>query len=269
VGYHCLNLDFGFDLAWCRRVLTEPQEQSPHWRTSTIVLAVVVMVLLGLIIGYLALGDSREPAAVGSTTTVTSAQSSTSSVPRASTTTSFEPTTTTLVPPGTPLPTQPPDTSVDGQVTFTAVEDTYIDSGDTTRPRGFDPGLVLENDPPELKLGLIRFDVVGLPEGVEIESAVLRLYVEVAGDDALTVHGVVGEWTEAETTAVDSPEIGATVATIPPGFPDLDYVEVEVTDLIDGDGLVDIYVATSSPRTTELGSRETPGPPQLIVSWDE
>lgn len=247
--------------------IQQPDDESPEsgWKTGVIVLAVAVVILIGVIVGYLVAGDDDDPVATPSTTTSTTLPPVTTTTAANPATTSVEPTTT--LPLGTPAPTVPPDTSVEGQITFTAVEDTFIDASDTATPQGLEPGLALENDPPELKMALIRFDLTGLPTDQELSAARLLLFVEAGGEGAVTVHTVDGEWSEVDTTSANAPEVGTTVAAVEAGFAELTYIEFDISGLITGDGVLDLYVATSSPRSTELGSRESASPPQLVVEW--
>ena len=218
-----------------------------------IVLAVVVTVLLGAIIGFVATGGlSDDPAAestVGTTTT---------SVAIAATTV---PQTTTLA------ETQPPATDAPGQLTIEAVEDTYTNSSDPADVSGFDDVLELEDDPPEVKSALIRFDTAGTPD-VEVQGLTLRLFVVFSSGAAIEVHRVEGSWSETDTTAASAPAVGELIATIPPGVTEGEIVEVDLTGLVTVPGPVDLYLTTEGDDTIEIASKESgANAPALIVHW--
>lgn len=237
------------------------------WRGPTLIgLAVVVVVLLGVVIGLVVSGSDDDPVAASSTTTF----SVETTVPTTSPiTSSTEPTPTTA--PGQPGETIPPDTSTPGQIVFTASEDTVSDSTDPEVILGFEPVLAVENDtdPPQLILSLIRFEVTGVPDGVEPDSVTLRLFAEFPVDGSVSVHTVDGEWSEATTTSGNAPDIGEIVSLIPEGAGGGMYVDVDVAPAFTGNGQLDFYLATSSSGNIPFGSRESPNPPQLVVELDE
>lgn len=242
--------------------MVEEQREPSGWRTGAIVLAVAVVILVGVIVGYIVSGglNGEESAAPSTTSTVLS---TTTTPPIVTTTTPLE---TTTVVPTSPVPTVGPDTSVEGQITFTAVEDTFVDVTETT-PMGLELSLNVEDDPPELQQALIRFDVTGLPEGEAVSSAVLRLFVQEAANELVAVRGVEGDWDELTTIATNAPGVGGEVASFLPDT-ELAIVEVDIADLLEGEGLVDVYLVATSARTAGFASRESINPPTLVVRWD-
>lgn len=242
--------------------MVDEQREPSRWRTSTIILAVAVVVLIGVIIGYIISGGLQEPEAANPSTTSTSVQASTTTAPIVSTTTPEE---TTTIAPSAPVPTVPPDTSVDGQITFTAVEDTFIDVTEFA-PLGLELSLSVEDDPPELQQALIRFDLTALPEG-EVSSAILRLHVVESASELVAVRGVEGDWDELTTTATNAPDVGGEITTFMPET-ELATVEVDLTELVEGVGPLDIYLVATSARTAGFSSRESINPPTLVVRWD-
>ena len=108
-------------------------------QTIIIVLAVVLTILVGLVVGFLATGGlSQEPAAAPTTTPAPPD--------------SVDAPSTTAVPPTSPTVSMPP-----GQTAVTASEDTSVNSGQPEEINGFEDVLEIENDPPENKQALIRF----------------------------------------------------------------------------------------------------------------
>lgn len=238
--------------------MTDEGPVARDWKTiSIIALAVVVTVLLGAIIGYVASGGlSDEPtneAAPAATTTPTSAP------PVVGTTTPTSVVATNLP----PVSEDPP-----GQLTILATEDTYTDASDPEEVNGFDAVIELENDPPEVKQSLIRFDVAGIPEGVAIETVSLRLYTTAPSSSPIAVHLVDGEWNETETGAANAPAIGDRVATIDPGGAQGEPVEGDLTGVVTGPGPFNIYLISTTENTTEIFSRENgANGPALILRW--
>ena len=237
------------------------------WRGPTLIgLAVVVVVLLGVVIGLVVSGSDDDPVPASSTTTSAVETTAPAVTP---TTSSIEPTTTT--PAVQPGETIPPDASTPGQIVFTASEDTVSDSTDPELILGHEPILAVENDtdPPQLVLSLVRFEVDGVPDGVEPASVTLRLFAEFPVDGSVSVHTVDGDWAEATTTSGNAPDIGEIVSLIPDGAGGGTYVDVDVAPAFSGNGQLDFYLATSSSGNIPFGSRESPNPPQLVVEWDE
>lgn len=241
-------------------------ESNRDWRNPALVLlGVVVAILVGVIVGFIASGGlDDDPEAVVSSSTITVPTTSTSIAE-------------STVPPSTTSPTTtiadasstvPPDTGTPGQITFTATEDTTIEFTDPTAINGLEPVMLLENDPPSLDLGLVRFQVEGLPDDAEIQSVTLNLSFFDFSEDPVTVHLVNGNWSEIQTTSADAPDVGETVASFL--IPDAGSVAVDVSDAVAGNGQVDFYLATSSSHTYEIAAREDPiAPPTLVVVWNE
>ncbi len=217
-----------------------------------IVLAVVVTVLLGAIIGYVATGGLSDDPTTGSA---------------AGTTTTSLATVATTVPPATSLTQAPPPTDAPGQLTIQVIEDTYTNSSDPEDTSGFDDVLELEDDPPEVKAALVRFDTTGAP-AVVVEGVTLRLFVVFSSGAAIEVHRVDGSWSETDTTASSAPAVGELIATIPPGVTEGESVEVDLTGLVTVPGPVDLYLTTSGDDTIEIAAKESgANAPALIVRW--
>ena len=223
-----------------------------------IVLAIVVTVLLGAIIGYaLSGGLSSDPAGEPAPTT-TIAPSPTAAPSVAGTAPPTTAATTTL-----PTPTDPP-----GQLTVLASEDTFTDASDIAEVNGFDVMIELENDPPDVKQGLVRFDVVGIPEGANIDSAELRLSPAAPSGAPIAVHLVDGDWHETDTTASTAPAVGDRVATIPAGGEGGEALVGDLTGVVTGPGAIGFYLLGTTENTTEILSRENgANGPTLVLRW--
>ena len=216
-------------------------------QTTIIVLAVVLTILVGLVIGFIVSGGlSGDPVAAPSTTIAAGPQQPTTSPPT----------------------TVPSTTTIPGQLTITASEDTHIDSSQPAEINGLDDVIELENDPPEIKQGLIRFDVSGIPEGETIESVIMRLFVLADTDDAIAIHTVEGDWTQAATTGENAPAVGERIGSIPPGVTEGATVDVDLTSVVQGNGQYNFYLVSPGDDSAEFASIESgPNAPVLIIDW--
>ena len=223
-----------------------------------IVLAVVVTVLLGAIIGYaLSGGLSSDPAGEAAPTTTVAPP--TTVAPSVATTTPP----TTLLTTTSPTPTDPP-----GQLTVLATEDTFTDASDISEVNGFDVVIELEDDSPDVKQGLVRFDVVGIPEGATIDSAELRLSPSAPSGAPIAVHLVDGDWHETDTSASTAPTLGERVATIPAGGEGGEALLGDLTGVVTGPGPLNLYLLGTTENTTEIFSRENgANGPSLVLRW--
>lgn len=236
-------------------------EEGPVARDSRtmwiIVLAVVITVLLGVIIGYIASGGlSGEPTTELAPATTAQPVTPTSAPPAVTTTA------------GSVTTSQPVASDPPGQLTILASEDTYSDASDPEEINGFDALIELEDDPPEVKQSLVRFEVAGIPEGVAIEEAILRIHTTAPSSSPIAVHLVNGDWNETETGAANAPAVGDRVATIPPGGDQGEPLEGDVTGTVTGPGSVSFYLLSTTENTTEIFSRENgANGPALILRW--
>jgi hypothetical protein len=232
---------------------TGAEATTPSSRNIVIIaLAVVVTILLGVIVGFIVSGGlSDDPGSelAGETTTT------------AAVTSTIAPTTVA------PSSTSPPTTQVPGQVTVPAIEDTFTDALEPDEINGLSPILEIEDDPPEIKTALVRFDVSGVPEGETIREVILQFSTISAGSQ-VAVHLVDGEWNEAETNATNAPLLGERVGIISPQGQRGTLAELDVTEFVTGPGPIDFYLTTLGDDTTEYASREAgAGAPALIVRW--
>jgi hypothetical protein len=236
-------------------------EKTPSWRNPLVIgLGLVVLILLGAIVGFIASGGLEDdpiaaPTTIGSTVPQTSATSPATVPPSTPATSSTAPT------PLGPVP----DTSVEGQITYPAAEDTFTNTAEPDEVGGFEDTISLENDPPELKLGLIRFQVTEFPPDETVGTAALKMTIIATPDQPVTVHAVDGDWTELETNAGNAPLVGDVIATIPAGGAPGTEVEVDVTSAVAGEGTVDFYLSTTSDNSIEFASKESGTGPRLTV----
>ena len=216
-------------------------------------LTAAVTMLLGTIIGIIvAGGPDDEPATAASTTTTTTTATTTTA------------TTTATVSTAPSLPAN----VVAGVLAIPAAADTYVNSSDPLDAKGEAESFKIENEPLERRRALVRFQVTGLPEGEIVGRAILRLLVTDDTESPITVHLVQGDWNEA-TTWETAPAIGVLVAVIPGDNPEGTYVEVDVSDAVDGNGQIDFYLLTDSEHTGGFASTESGDGPTLLVAWGD
>ena len=217
-------------------------------QTMIIVLGVVLVILVGLIVGFIVSGGLSDDPVAAPTTTAPAG----------------------TLPPGTSAPatTVPPVTLVPGQLAIPASEDTYINTGQPEEINGLEDVMEIENDPPELKQGLVRFEVAGVPEGETIDLVTLRLFVVADSDDAISIHTVGGDWNQAETTGANAPPVGELVTTIPPGAAEGATVDIDMTNAVQGPGRYDFYIVSPGDDSAEYATIESgTNPPLLIVDY--
>jgi acid phosphatase type 7 len=232
------------------REVTE-NETPPRDNRQTIIIAlgVVLVILVGLIVGFIVSGGlSDDPVAAPTTTGPV-----------------------TTIPPGAEAPaatTLPPTTLIPGQLSIPASEDTYVNSFEPDVVNGLDDILEIENDPPENKRGLIRFAVSGIPDGETIQAATFRLFVVKDTEAPVALHLVDGNWTQADTTWTTAPAIGASVGIVAPNVAEGSYVDVDVTGVVQGPGQYDFYLVPSEDDSVEFSAIESgTNPPLLVVDW--
>jgi hypothetical protein len=157
---------------------------------------------------------------------------------------------------------------VPGQLAIPASEDTYVNTGQPEEINGLEDVMEIENDPPENKQGLVRFEVPEIPGGETIDLVTLRLLVVANSDDTLSLHLVGGDWNQAETTGANAPPVGEQVATIPPGAAEGSPVDVDLTTVVQAPGRYDFYIVSPGDDSAEFATIEGgTNPPLLLVDY--
>lgn len=170
--------------------------------------------------------------------------------------------TPTNTPDSTPTAT-PPSTATStpgGMVSFAPVADAHVRAAEPDRNFGTSS---LRTDGSPIINSYLKFDVQGL-SGTP-SKATLRIYASSANSVGFAVAGVANtSWQEGTITWSNAPAIGATVrqtGAIAAGT----WVEVDVTSLIKGNGLVTLAMTSSSPTATAFVSRESSVVPPVLV----
>jgi plastocyanin len=155
-------------------------------------------------------------------------------------------------------------TVIDGVLTFNPVADAYVNSLYATTNYGTETVLLYDSDP-EVMHVYLRFDVSGTLG--EIESATLRMYCFNEGDPGDIYVSTDTSWDEATVTwsspvAADGPLVGSISATVVDT-----WAVADVTRAVAGDGLVTLVILPTSTNGVDFRSRESPDPPELIVTY--
>jgi parallel beta-helix repeat protein len=159
-----------------------------------------------------------------------------------------------------PATTPPPTTSF----TFMPVADAYVNEASPTTNTGTATTLRIDGTP--LVHSYLKFDVQGLPSGTTPTKAVLRVF---ANSSSITGHEVRGStdttWTETGITFANRPTFGGVVGSSG-GFTSAKYVDVTVTPLVTGNGLLTLVLTGPGSTAVSYASRQTAAnPPQLVV----
>jgi parallel beta-helix repeat protein len=158
-------------------------------------------------------------------------------------------------PPAT-VTTPAPSTSV----TFTPVADAWVDS--STPDGNFGTASTLRVDASPIRRIYLRFSVQGVSG---VASATLRLWAASSSSVGHEV-GLVSDntWGETTITYSNAPAFGASVGSSGP-FTSGNWIEVDVTSIVSGNGVVSLVVSTPSNTAISYGSREGANDPQLVV----
>jgi hypothetical protein len=156
--------------------------------------------------------------------------------------------------------TTPPAPS---SLTFAPVADAYVNESSPSTNYGLSSSLRADASP--INRSFLRFNVQGLAGTVT--SAKLRIYANSSSSVGHSVQGITDTtWVESAITyASFQPTLGAVVGSSGP-FSGGGYIEVDVTPLVAGDGLVSLAVTTTHTTAISYGSRESANAPQLVVT---
>ncbi|MGH2722454.1 MAG: DUF7594 domain-containing protein, partial [Actinomycetota bacterium] len=165
--------------------------------------------------------------------------------------------------PGTTEPPADDPVAPGTELSFTAVADTTVREDRPTTNYG--TAAVVGVDSVPLKRTLLRFEVQGIGTGT-VSSARLRLYVVDTSAEGGSFHAVAGHWSERDVTWATGPELaGSPVASLGEVSAG-QWVEVDVTALVDSDGTVDLGIMSRSTNGADYASREqTAFAPRLVV----
>jgi hypothetical protein len=142
---------------------------------------------------------------------------------------------------------------------FNPVADTYVDASNPGGSYGSNKALRVDGSP--LRTAYLRFDVQGVSD---FSSATLHIDVESSATIGFEVRAVADNtWSEGITYAT-APPVGAVVASSGPVATGT-WIDLDVSALVSGNGLVSLALTTDGSTAIRLASRESTSPPELIV----
>jgi len=145
---------------------------------------------------------------------------------------------------------------------FTAVADAYVQSNIPTTNRGTGSNLSIDGSP--ISRAWIRFDVQGLSGPVT--QATLRVLGATGSSVGFAVHGAGdASWGETTINYSNAPPFSASVVGSSAAYAAAQWVEIDVTDLVSGNGPVSFVLTTSTSTAMSVRARETSTDPQLVV----
>ncbi len=153
------------------------------------------------------------------------------------------------------------DASQPVSTTFGASADARVEERSPDRNYGTLSSLVADGSPQTRSF--LSFDVTGVSGTVQ--SATLRLRVTNGTGNGPSVHEVTSPWTESGVTWNTQPTTAAALddpAAVPVGT----WLELDVTDAVDGNGTVDLALLPQSSDGLFVNSREASvNQPELVV----
>ncbi len=115
--------------------------------------------------------------------------------------------------------------------------------------------------------GLVRFEVSGVPDGATASSATLAVRVLSGDAEGSAVHLVAGDWDDS-TTYASAPGVGERVAALSGVSLDGGWVQVDLGDIVAGNGTYDFYLVAGEGEEVIIASSESGEGPRLLLSWD-
>ncbi len=143
------------------------------------------------------------------------------------------------------------------------VADSYVN--DASPGSNFGTGLALRVDASPVLHSYLRFNVQGA--GV-ITSATLRVWATSSQMTGYEVHGVADNtWGESTITSSNAPGFNVVSAGASGPVTASTWTSVDVTSLVQGNGLVSLMLLTTNTTALAMSSRETgANAPQLIIT---
>ena len=144
---------------------------------------------------------------------------------------------------------------------FGVVADAYVDADRATT--NFGSSSIVRADATPVRRVYLRFDVSGL--GGPVTGAVLRVYAASGSSVGHDVGVASSGWDESTLSWSNAPAPGASIGSSGP-FNGGEWVEVDVTSAVSGDGTVTFVLSTPSSTQISYQSRENANPAELVVT---
>lgn len=151
-------------------------------------------------------------------------------------------------------------TPAQGETTFVAVADTYVDESKPNHSYG--SRVEFRTDGSPVLNSYLRFSVQGLSD---FSAARLRLYMRSGASQGVQVHAVTDNtWDEGTMTWSNAPGIDpAEIASDP--APSGTWLEIDVSSLVTDNGLVSFAITNANSTAVAIRARESQQAPELIV----
>ena len=151
-----------------------------------------------------------------------------------------------------------------GPLTFVPTDDATVKADTPTSNSGIATTLMVDGSP--VKDVLLKFAVTGIGSQ-SVKSAKLRLNCVDPSPAGGTFRQVTDtSWTEKTVTWNNAPPAGATVVASLGSVAAGTTYEVDVTPLVQGDGVVSLRVSSSNANGADYSSKEGAAAPQLVVT---
>ena len=147
--------------------------------------------------------------------------------------------------------------------TFTAVADAYVAADFATTNYGLS-GTLRTDASPDYR-SYLRFNVGDL--GGPVTNATLRLYTTSSSSTGYQVNSVSSQnWEESTITYANAPAVGPVIGSSG-NFASGNWISVDVTSLVNGNGVYDLAITTTNTNNMNFNSRDaTAGNwPQLVI----
>ncbi len=173
------------------------------------------------------------------------------------------PTPTATPPPPSPTPTATPPTGP--ELVVTPAGDAPVYSARSTRNYASATTLRVRDGSSDYK-SFLQFSVEDLGCAI-VDRATLRLKVTDDGSDGGAVYQAPNSWTESTVTWSNAPEVTGVALDSAGAVQVGQWVELDVTDAVTGNGLVSFALQNASSNIVKYSSREGAAPPQLLISY--
>lgn len=149
-------------------------------------------------------------------------------------------------------------------ITLTPVADSYADSANPTATHGTSTQLRIDGSP--LVYSYLKFDLSQVPG--TITGLTLQVFATSSSSTGYTVRSVADStWNEATIDWSNAPPVGATDVGSSGGFSANTLTAVNVSALINGNGLISMAMLDTNSTAVAFSSREGANPPRLVVTY--
>jgi chitodextrinase len=149
-------------------------------------------------------------------------------------------------------------------LTLTPVADSYVDSSNTTATHGTSAQLRVDGSP--LVYAYQRYDLSSVPG--TITGLSLKVFATSSSSAGYAVRSVADNtWSESALDWANAPPIGGTNVGTSGAISSNSWTTVDVSSLINGNGLLSMAMIGINSTAIAFSSREGANPPQLVVTY--